>query len=110
MDLRVFARSAAVLVVGSALIAAIQAVARLDRDGGSPTAVRTSVNGDSEHDRDPNGDRGDEASALQHCNDLGLAAESDATCKSVWLANRTRFLGVKSWTAPATADHGEGAP
>jgi conjugative transfer region protein TrbK len=103
MDLRVFARSAAALVVGIVLIAAIQAVARLDRDSVPPLVAPTNANGE--------GDRGDEALALQRCNDLGLVAESDATCKSVWLANRTRFLGGKSWTAPATTlDHGEGAP
>jgi conjugative transfer region protein TrbK len=103
MDLRVFARSAAVLAVGIALIAAIQAVARLDRDGSLPLVARITTNGV--------GDQGDEALALQHCNDLGLAAETDATCKAVWLANRTRFLGGNSWNAPSTTpDHGEGAP
>lgn len=89
MDLPIFVRGLAVVALGIAAIAAIQAVARHSRDEAGGFVGRDTWTVPSA------------SAALKRCNDLGLAAATDDACRSLWMEHRHRFLApAKSEVVP----------
>lgn len=81
MDLKIAARTVAVIAIGAGLIAAIGAL----RDDDAPDA-----------DASPGivrpGGKPDPRRELIRCRDLGAAALEDAACRKAWAESRRRFL------------------
>lgn len=81
MDLKIAARTVAVIAIGAGLIAAIGALRGEDAPDAdaSPGIVR------------PGGEP-DPRRELSRCRDLGAAALEDTACRKAWAENRRRFL------------------
>jgi conjugative transfer region protein TrbK len=81
MDIAIFARDVAYVVLGGALVAA--AIALNNRQYQAPGAFQSEASsGVSVFDAE-----------LARCKAMGAGAANDTVCKAVWENNRERFLG-----------------
>lgn len=89
MDLKIAARTVAVIAIGAGLTAAISALRDDDApDADAPSIVR------------PGGEP-DPRRELTRCRDLGAAALEDAACRKAWAQSRRRFLQSDKPARPA---------
>ena len=90
MDLKIAARTIAVIAIGAGLTAAFSALRDDDaRDADAPRIVRPGGEPDPRHE-------------LARCRDLGAAALEDAACRKAWSESRRRFLQSEKPATPTT--------
>lgn len=95
MDLKIAARTVAVIAIAASLTVAIRALRDDDRpDAKAPSIAR------------PGGEP-DPRRELTRCRDLGAAALEDASCRKAWAESRRRFLQIDK---PAKPDSGPAMP
>src|SRR3974390_1663210 len=83
MDIKIFIRGAAYVVLAGALLAASAAL------NNRPYPIPPASSGD------PSRESGALDSELARCRALEAEAADDAACKVAWRANRERFLGLR---------------